>query len=116
MVKAFEDTAFTLAPGSMSMPFKTQFGWHVLKVDDRKGEGDSLQVKARHILLRVKPGRDTLDSLRILADDFMENARDSGFNTVASRENLETGDTYEGTRDVHTLIIGRHITGENALV
>ena len=30
--------------------------------------------------------------------------------------NLETVDTYEGTRDVHTLIIGRHITGENALV
>ena len=30
--------------------------------------------------------------------------------------NLETVDTYEGTRDVHTLIIGREITGENALV
>ena len=30
--------------------------------------------------------------------------------------NLETVDTYEGTRDVHTLIIGRDITGENALV
>ena len=29
--------------------------------------------------------------------------------------NLETVDTYEGTRDVHTLIIGRDITGENAL-
>ena len=30
--------------------------------------------------------------------------------------NLEPVDTYEGTRDVHTLIIGRDITGENALV
>ena len=30
--------------------------------------------------------------------------------------NLETVDTYEGTRDIHTLIIGRDITGENALM
>jgi glutaryl-CoA dehydrogenase len=30
--------------------------------------------------------------------------------------NMETVDTYEGTRDVHTLVIGRDITGQNALV
>ena len=30
--------------------------------------------------------------------------------------NLETVDTYEGTHDIHTLILGREITGENALV
>jgi glutaryl-CoA dehydrogenase len=29
---------------------------------------------------------------------------------------METVDTYEGTRDVHTLVIGRDITGQNALV
>jgi glutaryl-CoA dehydrogenase len=29
--------------------------------------------------------------------------------------NLETVDTYEGTHDVHTLIVGRALTGENAL-
>jgi glutaryl-CoA dehydrogenase len=28
--------------------------------------------------------------------------------------NLETVNTYEGTFDVHTLILGRDITGENA--
>jgi glutaryl-CoA dehydrogenase len=28
--------------------------------------------------------------------------------------NLETVDTYEGTHDVHTLIVGRELTGENA--
>ena len=30
--------------------------------------------------------------------------------------NLETVDTYEGTHDVHTLILGRDLTGHNALV
>ena len=29
--------------------------------------------------------------------------------------NLETVDTYEGTYDVHSLVIGRDITGYNAL-
>ena len=30
--------------------------------------------------------------------------------------NLETVDTYEGTHDIHTMILGRDITGHNALV
>ena len=29
--------------------------------------------------------------------------------------NLETVRTYEGTHDVHTLILGEHITGHRAL-
>lgn len=29
--------------------------------------------------------------------------------------NLETVDTYEGTHDIHTMIIGRHLTGQGAL-
>ena len=32
MVKEFEQQAFSLAPGTLSKPFKTQFGWHLLKV------------------------------------------------------------------------------------
>lgn len=36
-------------------------------------------------------------------------------NTIRHMLNLETVDTYEGTYDVHTLILGRDITGENAL-
>ena len=36
--------------------------------------------------------------------------------TIRHMLNLETVDTYEGTHDVHTLILGRDITGHNALV
>ena len=36
--------------------------------------------------------------------------------TIRHMLNLETVDTYEGTYDVHTLILGRDITGYNALV
>ncbi len=36
MVREFEDIAFSAAPGTISKPFKTQFGWHLLKVIEAK--------------------------------------------------------------------------------
>ena len=37
------------------------------------------------------------------------------YHSIRHMLNLETVDTYEGTHDIHTLILGRELTGRNAL-
>ena len=39
MVPVFEDTAFKLAKGEVSPPVQSQFGWHIVKVEDRRQRG-----------------------------------------------------------------------------
>ena len=48
MVPEFSDTAFGLENGKISAPVKTQFGWHVIKVEDKR-------VKAQPKFEEVKP-------------------------------------------------------------
>ena len=36
MVKAFDDAAFTLEKGKLSEPVQSEFGWHIIKVEDKR--------------------------------------------------------------------------------
>jgi peptidyl-prolyl cis-trans isomerase C len=50
MVPEFAEAAFTIEPGTVGeKPVKSQFGWHVIKVEDRRQEVPTLEEKAPEI-------------------------------------------------------------------
>ena len=63
MVYPFENAAYTTKVGEVSEPFKTQYGYHIVKVDDvRPSKGE---VEAAHILIRdtTKVGENKINSI-----------------------------------------------------
>ena len=71
MVREFEEVAFRLPAGQVSEPIRTEYGWHVIKVErTRPGE-----VNARHILIRPETGTSAADRARVQADEIARRAK-----------------------------------------
>jgi peptidyl-prolyl cis-trans isomerase C len=51
MVKPFEDAAFAAQPGSLSDVVETQFGYHIIRIDDKKPAGKTPLAEARKSIL-----------------------------------------------------------------
>lgn len=54
MVHQFEDAAFSLQIGEISDPILTNFGYHIIKLEDRKPNPG--EIKVSHILVRAQLG------------------------------------------------------------
>ncbi len=60
MVYPFENASFDTPVGSVSKPIRTQFGYHVVKVNDRRPSRGKVQVS--HIMVRTQKGASPEDS------------------------------------------------------
>jgi peptidyl-prolyl cis-trans isomerase D len=49
-VAPFEQAAYALKPGEISQPVLTQFGYHIIRLDEKKGD----TIALHHILLRIQ--------------------------------------------------------------
>lgn len=87
-VPEFESAAFALRQGELSQPVLSPFGYHIIRVDERKG--DSITV--RHILLPIVQSDSTAQRVTTLADsvaDVAAGATDPArLDSAAKRFNL----------------------------
>ena len=63
-VKEFEAIAFNLRPGEISKPFKTEYGYHIVQLQTKRGE----ELDLRHILIKPKVEQKDLDDAKALLD------------------------------------------------
>jgi len=80
MVYPFESAAFNTPIDSVSLPIRTRFGYHIIKVHDRRPTKG--QIKVAHIMVRVQPNA---------TPDVVENAREK---IVEIHEKLQNGEDF----------------------
>lgn len=64
MVKEFREVAFSLEEGEISEPFASEYGYHIIMVDQVRGQ----EVDVRHILLMPEVSNENLEEAKKLAD------------------------------------------------
>jgi parvulin-like peptidyl-prolyl isomerase len=90
-VRPFVDAALALAPRALSQPVLSPFGFHIIKVDERKGD----TAVVRHILVRITESDSTATAVDRKADELAKLASESDdpkkFDAAAKAMQLPVG-------------------------
>lgn len=94
MVPEFEEVVYQLRVGEVSKPFKTEFGYHIVRLNDKRGE----LLNASHILRRLgtsttgeKEAKDSLELIRSLIESDSMSFEQAAIRFSADRQTKHCG-------------------------
>ena len=97
MVYPFESAAYATTKGQISMPVRTRFGFHIVKVvDKRQSQG---QVQVAHIMIKANPGMPAEDSIAArnkVYEIYGKLRKGDSFNTLAQSFSEDQGSKDRG--------------------
>ena len=83
MVYDFETAAYNTAKGDISMPFRTQFGYHVVQVNDKRPSRGT--ITAAHIMIALKQKDTLLDPEQRINDIYKKIQQGENFESLAKQ-------------------------------
>lgn len=99
MVREFNNLAFSMKEGEVSEPFRTQFGWHIIKhfgyrttskVPPGKTEKEDVrEAQCSHILIKTVASTQTLTNAYDKMSDFQLEATQSSFAEAAEKAGFD---------------------------
>jgi parvulin-like peptidyl-prolyl isomerase len=95
MVKDFENAVMSGNPGDIVGPIKTQFGYHIIKINERQKK----EFRIADIKMQVKTTTKTRDAVRKRAEDFAFVSAKGNFEEEAVKANLKVLDIPSFTRN-----------------
>ncbi|WP_040213680.1 peptidylprolyl isomerase [Clostridium polynesiense] len=74
MVPEFENAAFDMNPGDLSTPVQSQFGWHIIKVEDKTEEVnrsfEEVKNQVKNDVLQQKQNKEFTDLIKELSQKY----------------------------------------------
>jgi len=89
MYQEFEDKAFSMKKGEISAPVKTDAGWHIIKLVDKKDTLDDFKSQVKEAVLQSK-AKDTQTVLDKLTKDNHVKVEDKDFKDLFSTTSTST--------------------------
>lgn len=83
MVYDFETAAYNTKPGEVSMPFKTDFGYHIVRVDEKRASRGT--ATAAHIMVALQQKDSTINPEERINDIYKKLSNGEAFESLAKQ-------------------------------